>query len=79
MHCRTSSSPHPRSLGNLFGATLITGALLALAVPAAAQTAAAGAKPTSSCVACHTDLQKLQAEAAKVPVKPGSALQAGKG
>jgi hypothetical protein len=41
-------------------------------------TQAAGAS-TSSCVACHTDAEKLKVEAAKVPASPASALQAGKG
>jgi len=37
------------------------------------------AKPASTCIACHTDVEKIKAEAANVPVPAGSALQAGKG
>jgi hypothetical protein len=37
------------------------------------------AKPVSSCVACHTDVEKIKAEAKDIPVPAASALQAGKG
>jgi hypothetical protein len=57
------------------GAAVLTGTLAAGAAPAGA----APAKPVSSCVACHTDVEKLKAEAALVPAPPSSALQAGKG
>lgn len=56
----------------VLSSTLVgTAALAAEGVPAP--------KKTSSCIACHTDAEKLKAEAAKVPVPAGSALQAGKG
>jgi hypothetical protein len=41
--------------------------------------AADAAKPVSSCIACHTDLARLQEEAKGIPIPTGSALQAGKG
>lgn len=63
----------------LLGATVLAGALLAGAARAADAPKAGAAKSASSCVACHTDAAKLQAEAANVPVPAGSALQAGKG
>jgi cytochrome c553 len=59
----------------VLGAWLLAGATLGASSPAAAEPA----KPVSSCVACHTDAEKLKVEAAKVPPAPASALQAGKG
>jgi mono/diheme cytochrome c family protein len=56
----------------LLGAVVLAGLL----ATGAAQAANA---PTSNCVVCHTDAEKLKAEAAKVPAPPASALQAGKG
>jgi cytochrome c553 len=41
--------------------------------------AAEAAKQPSTCVACHTDMAKLQEEAKGIPVPTGSALQSGKG
>ena len=61
---------------------LLAAALAAGLLAAAGRAGAAGdpaAKPASSCVACHTDVEKLKAEAATIPVPAGSALQAGKG
>ena len=54
-------------------------ALLGGMVIASAGNAAVAAKPPSSCIACHTDVAKLQEEAKGIPVPTGSALQAGKG
>lgn len=51
----------------------------AAALGAGAARAAEPAKPQSSCVACHTDVEKLKAEAKNIPVPAASALQAGKG
>jgi len=36
-------------------------------------------RPVSSCVACHTDVERLKTEAAKLPPPPKSAMTAGKG
>jgi cytochrome c553 len=61
---------------------LLAAALAAGLFATAGSAGAAGdpaAKPASSCVACHTDVEKLKAEAATIPVPAGSALQAGKG
>lgn len=66
---------HRRPLRRLLGVVALAGAALSVSAFAAD----APAKPVSSCVACHTDAEKLKAEAAKVPVPAGSALQAGKG
>lgn len=71
----SSFFPHLR----LLGATALVGAILAGGAFAADAPKAPAAKPASSCVACHTDAEKLKTEAAKVPVPAGSALQAGKG
>jgi hypothetical protein len=60
-------------LWRLLGAAILAGAVLNGPAHAAAPAR------TSSCVACHTDAEKLKAESAKVPVSSGSALQAGKG
>lgn len=57
----------------------IAGALFAGLMVAGAAHAADKPKPASSCVACHTDAEKLKLESAKVPAAPASALQAGKG
>ena len=62
-----------RALTPLLGAAVLAGAVLA-GTPGAAP-----AKPTSSCVACHTDVARIQEEAKGLPVPTGSALQAGKG
>jgi len=61
---------------------LLAAALAAGLLAAAGSVGAAGdpaAKPASSCVACHTNVEKLKAEAANIPVPAASALQAGKG
>jgi len=61
---------------------LLAAALAAGLLAAAGRAGAAGdpaAKPASSCVACHTNVEKLKAEAATIPVPAASALQAGKG
>jgi cytochrome c553 len=58
-------------------ALILSGAILGSAAFAA--DGAAAPKQTSSCIACHTDAEKLKAEAAKIPPAAGSALQAGKG
>jgi len=75
---------HPRVLGlrrhhswRLLAAALAAG-LFTLAGSAGAAGDSA-AKPASTCIACHTDVEKIKAEAANVPVPAGSALQAGKG
>jgi hypothetical protein len=58
----------------------IVAAFLAGALFTAVPTPAAEpAKPASGCVACHTDVAKLQEEAKGIPIPTGSALQAGKG
>ena len=65
-----------RQLRRLLGATaLMAGATIS----ANALAADVAAKPTSSCVACHTDSAKLQEEAKGLPVPAASTLQAGKG
>jgi cytochrome c553 len=64
-------------LRQLFAESLAAGLLSAAGSVGAAWDPAA--KPASTCVACHTDVEKLEAEAANVPVPAGSALQAGKG
>jgi len=61
----------------LLAAALATGLMVAAGSAAAAGDPAA--KAASTCVACHTDVEKIKAEAANVPVPAGSALQAGKG
>jgi cytochrome c553 len=61
---------------------ILAAALAVGLVAAAGRAGAAGdpvAKPASSCVACHTNMEKLTAEAATIPVPAASALQAGKG
>jgi hypothetical protein len=63
----------------LLGAAVLAGALLAGTALAAGTPGGAPAKPTSSCVACHTDVARIQEEAKGIPVPTGSALQAGKG
>lgn len=65
--------PHAR---RLLAVTLTAGVL---AAAAGAATAAEPAAKPSSCVACHTNVEKLKAEAANIPVPAASALQAGKG
>ena len=75
MHRSRSISSHCRRLRCLLGIAVLAGA----AVSVGAFAAGAPAKPISSCVACHTDVEKLKAEAALVPAPPASALQAGKG
>jgi cytochrome c553 len=69
-----SISHHAR---RLFAGTLAAGLLAAAGSAVAAGDPAA--KPASSCVACHTNVEKLKAEAATIPVPAASALQAGKG
>jgi len=61
----------------LLAAALATGLMVAAGSAAAAGDPAA--KAASTCIACHTDVEKIKAEAANVPVPAGSALQAGKG
>lgn len=75
IHRSGSTHLHHSHFLRLLGAAVLAGAVLG----GTAHAAAAPAKPTSSCVACHTDAEKLKAESAKVPVPSGSALQAGKG
>jgi hypothetical protein len=72
-----SGSAHSlrRQLRCLLGAAVLAGA----AVSVNALAAGVAAKPTSSCVACHTDSARLQDEAKGLPVPVASALQAGKG
>ena len=70
-----STHSHRRQLRRLLGAALLAGA--ALSVTRSLPTRPT--KPTSSCVACHTDSAKLQEEAKGLPVPAASALQAGKG
>lgn len=65
---------HLQRVASFAAAALVGGALLA--APASAEPAK---KPASSCVACHTDAERLKAEAATIPAPPASALQAGKG
>ena len=67
-----STRLHHRQLQRLLCATVLAGAALSA-------NAFAAAKPTSSCVACHTDVARIQEEAKGLPVPTGSALQAGKG
>ena len=55
-------------------AVALAGKLLAGAIRAHAAAPAA-----SSCVACHTDVEKLKEEAKGIPQAAGSALQSGKG
>lgn len=75
MHRSRSVDSNRRHFRCLLGATALMGVVLTGGVSAAAPPA----KQTSSCVACHTDAEKLKLEAATVPVPAGSALQAGKG
>jgi len=70
-----STHSHCRSLRRLLAAAVLAGAALS----GNALAADVAAKPTSSCVACHTDSAKLQQEARGLPVPAASALQAGKG
>jgi len=73
MHHRWAGfTPRSRRLGRLMGIAALAGLVAAGVVQAADA-------PVSSCVACHTDAEKLKVEAAKVPAPPSSALQAGKG
>jgi hypothetical protein len=58
---------------------ITAGILLAGAALCGASFAADAAKAPSSCVACHTDVERLKAETATIKVPGGSALQAGKG
>jgi len=59
---------------------VVVAVLLATTIAAATATAGPEAqKKTSTCVACHTDAEKLKAETANIPQPEGSALQAGKG
>jgi len=73
------TNPQPRRIRRLLLAAALTGVVLAGAAGAAETSAAAPAQAASSCVACHTDAEKLKVEAALVPAPPASALQAGKG
>ena len=66
---------HCRLLRRLLAATLLAGGVVSVNALAAD----VPTKPTSSCVACHTDSAKLQEEAKGLPVPAASALQAGKG
>ena len=70
-----NSHSHHCLFRRLLGAAVLAGAALAVN----ARAADAPAKPTSSCVACHTDSARLQEEAKGLPVPAASALQAGKG
>ena len=73
MHRRwTCLNPSGRRLGRLLSIAALAGFL-------GAGVAQAAKAPVSSCVACHTDAEKLKIEAAKVPPPAASALQAGKG
>ena len=76
-----STYSHHRCHRLLHGAAaILAGALLAVTAAAATPAApTAPAKPTSSCVACHTDVARIQEEAKGLPVPTGSALQVGKG
>jgi hypothetical protein len=74
-HRSAGTSSQRRRLRRLLGMTALAGAVLAGTVRAAEPPG----KPASSCVACHTDAERLKVEAAKVPAAPASALQAGKG
>jgi len=57
---------------------IATSVILFGLVPGAAA-ATEPTRPASSCVACHTDVEKLKTEAAKLPPPPKSAMTAGKG
>ena len=66
-----------------------TGALLAVSLAAASLLLAGCGKekgevpvakaPSSACVSCHTDKEKLKVETADIKQPKGSALQSGKG
>ena len=75
-HLRVSRSRRHLSR-RLLAAALAAGLLVATGSAEAAGDPAA--EPASTCVTCHTDVEKIKAEAANVPVPAGSALQAGKG
>jgi len=75
-HLRVSRSRRHLSR-RLLAAALATGLMVAAGSAGAAGDPAA--EPASTCIACHTDVEKIKAEAANVPVPAGSALQAGKG
>ncbi len=75
-HCQGGSRSHQWRVWRMLGVSIVAAAAVLSSDTCAA---AAAAKPASSCVACHTDAEKLKAEAAKVPTPPVSALQAGKG
>ena len=79
MHCSTERPRRGRPLLFLIGSALLAGVALPGIASAAEAAAATSAKPVSSCVACHTDLARLQEEAKGIPIPTGSALQAGKG
>jgi len=68
-----------RRFRRLLAVTMLAGAALGATAYAASTPAGAAAKPTSSCVACHTDVARIQEEAKGIPVPTASALQAGKG
>lgn len=74
-HRPGSTCSNYRRIRRLLGVTLVAGAAFAVGADAAD----APAKPASSCVACHTDAERLKTESAKVAAAPASALQAGKG
>jgi hypothetical protein len=71
-----SAHSHYRLLRRLLGAAVL---LAGAAFSTNAFAADAAKKPVSSCVACHTDVARIQEEAKGIPVPTGSALQAGKG
>ena len=58
---------------------VVAAAIAAFALAAGGARAAEGAKQPSGCVACHTDVARLQEEAKGIPIPTGSALQSGKG
>lgn len=67
---------HRGATAPLSVAAAVLAGVLFTGVPAPA---AGQAKPGSSCIACHTDVTRLQEEAKGIPIPTGSALQAGKG
>ena len=77
MHRSAHTNTNQHFLAPLLGAAVL--AVLAGTALAAGTPGGAPTKPTSSCVACHTDVARIQEEAKGIPVPTGSALQAGKG
>ncbi len=58
---------------------LIATSVLVFGLVAGPAVATEPSRLVSSCVACHTDAEKLKMEAAKLPPPPKSAMTAGKG